>query len=325
MIKYGEKTLTELPEDHPFKKHFNKCSDYLKELGLPIRLMFTPDKIRKPNPYIKDDRGEKAAGVLIPTRAILFIDGSEEEVIYYESMQKEANGVVTYRPAKIDMREDFNIDKNQIDKAFFLTFVSPHCAKLLDEKGKKLQTATKKRAHFLVQDRKRQIQIEVDLEVLKSKVHLTLFGDKVSLKLKELKDIAHAYGVPLSDNLIENELRISLKNKILERPDLTPSEQKTLIEQFLNDTKTDERVKLIANVNRAVESKLINIFKGPGGVSSWHYVDKEGERGEKICTVKNLQDPRGSMVDYYREHEDAFKILVDNIKEKLVEEPANPE
>jgi hypothetical protein len=312
MIAVNGSRLDLSKKDDPFVKYYLEKTNFIKSKGTDYVFNFCKNLITPPDPADPRDRPKYPMPFSIRTKQLFSQDNIECEVQYYETALPRKNQETEFLPQSLEIRSSnvFNVKKD-LDKIFFLIYISVRCAVMPEFPGQNLNGVSKG-SYFELYDRIKSLETEEYEENLEAEVRLALSGGAKGLPIGKIRLLAASYGIRNTADLADVEVRQSLRNIILARKDGVLDNEK--VEKFLASFNLDDTIELSASIQLARDNKLIQfVKKSPTNpLAQWRWTE-----GKVTILETGVGDPEQALKDYFDRYPEQAKKFQEEVKNKM--------
>jgi hypothetical protein len=304
-----------------FGKKYKKAIDGLKgRFGNKIVIDFPPEVITWVDLGKGRKKKEYPQGVDMRPRRFYEKGAENYEVIYYTSSSPDKKGDAIYRPKFLTVDGKKTIDLNkQASLAFYLVFVSPFCAPLMDSELRSLQNDRRAmRVHYTVFDENGVAEQEMAIESKVADVKALIASKTLGVTVDMLRQIAIAYslldpkeGQHLTDALV----RKRIMEYVLQKNSAGKYDMKR-IDQFIEDTNMPELISVRVFIKELEVDGRIGI-ESKGRKKEYSLYNKSGELIAPICPVNEyIENPESSLVEFLMDNPDELIKIKEAVGKK---------
>jgi hypothetical protein len=265
-----------------FPKEVKEIEDHFHN-KFPVKIVYPPDRI-VPSRLKHNRLPDKPASIAIPFKATVKTDNGIETWIYAENVITDEAGKKKYLPTHLMLEEKQFLERNDIEKIFFLLRKSPFCLGGDNEGMKK---------KFTFEDLVSDAEKKVEKKKIQQRVDALLYGE-LALPEEKLREIAGAYFIPNNEDKTLSQIQLALGDIIFST--------KTGPTKFFDMIDAEDEIK-----GRASVWKLINNLKllEFNAVSKSWYWKTTGGKDALICRVSpSVSNNTEALYDYYKGSQD---------------------
>ena len=262
--------LARFPKEiEAIEKHFHN--------KFPVKITYPPERIVKsklPHNRLPD----KPNSISFDYKAVVKTPTGTETWRYVENIITDAKGNKKYIPKKFMYDGVVWLDRNDIEKIYFLLRKSEYCVG-----GDNFGGIPK----FVFEDLVSEAEKKAEKKKIQARVNKFIWDEEYRLAEDKIRAVAKAYQITGVDELKDNQVRIVVENKVFATPE-GPDEFFLMI----ND---DEQIKARNAITKAMEMKLLY---HDDAKQKWYWKTADG-KSVFVTSTPPTKTPNVAIYDHY--------------------------
>jgi len=261
----------------------------------PIRLIYPETRVR-PSRSKHNRLPDKPNSISFPLVATVKTDSGTESWRYAENKIIGTNGRVIWQPHNLILRGSMILEKSDIELIYWLLKCCPFL-----EGG---ENWNKKVPKCVIEDLRGTAEKKALKEEEMATVKALIYSSKMGLGEKKLRQVAKAYFINDVEELSFAQVKLAVENQV-------GRDRHTGVEKFLELVDAEQTLEVRANLQNAVDRKLITYMVAK---KTWAWVTANGKKNEPICQIGPGADPSEALYDYYLGNRSFAQMLVTALK-----------
>jgi hypothetical protein len=317
MLLCDGKPVTKGGTGVPSKFFTDKVKEMKAQLGeFPIRFKF-PDRLREKIVFVDRFRHESPdfaypIGHRQETAKVYRSADGSQRWQYFENTRWSGKGDKAreiYLPKRLDIKPEMTFTELDIEKLFFLVYISGICEKI---EGLTDQF-TGGKTYMTIIDTHRQDKKYADQVRTSTKINSFLYDDEV-LPEPKLRLLAKSYSIIDVDGVKPDQLD-RLRNQISKI--VTKAADPKAMDKFMEATKIPDIVRIKATLQDGIDYKCIARKTTNSGMGIWYWITPELTEGDQIMSFRtNDGTPMKNLFEFAESNPEFVKAVAADVESR---------